>query len=213
MAFNDKHPRHDVILHDAAGNEHKGQKAMADSVPTTLASDQPAIQVTVGVAASTGSITEFLTDDGLPTGSPDMVVNGSGTPEVFTFNADATDDIQLTGLRLVFSASSLDFDGSSFGKGSSLSTGIEIDIVADGGSFVDQLAVLAVNEDFFRLLQFDISRAAADGVMAATLPFGGRVLLEGGTADKITVTINDNLTNGALGVSYLTATLYGVLES
>jgi len=213
MAFNEKHPRHDVIIHDATGEEKLGQKTMAGSIPTTIASDQPAIQVTVGVAASTGSITEFLTDDGLPTGSPDMVVNGSGTPVVFTFNADATDNIQMTGLRLVFSASSLDFDGSSFGKGGALSTGLEIDIVADGGTFVDQLAVLTLNEDFFRLLQFDISRAAADGVMAATLPFGGRVLLEGGTADKITVTVNDNLTNGSLGVSYLTATIYGVLES
>lgn len=189
-----------------------GQKPMAESIPTTLASDQPAIQVTVGVAASSGSITEFLTDDGLPTGSHDMVVNGSGTPEVFTFNADATLDIQLTGLRLVFSATSLDFDGASFGKGSELSNGIEIDIVADDGVFADRLAVLTLNEDFFRLLQFDISRAAADGVMAATLPFGGRVILVGGTSDKITVTINDNLTSGALGVSYLTATIYGVIE-
>jgi hypothetical protein len=167
--------------------------------------------VTVGVAASAGSLTEYLTDDGTPTGAHDMVVNGNGTPVVYTFNAHATLDIQLTGLRLVFSATSLNFDGASFGKGGELGTGIEIDIDADDGTFIDQLAVLTLNEDFFRLLQFDISRASADGVMAATLPFGGRVLLVGGTTDKITVTINDNLTNGALGVSYLTSTLYGVL--
>ena len=189
-----------------------GQKEMAASIPVTMASNQSPLQVSVGVAASAESITAFLTDDGTPTGSHDMVVNGSGTPEVFTFNADATSDIILVGLRLVFSAQSLDFDGGSFGKGSELSGGIELDIVADSGTFAEQLAVLTLNEDFFRLLQFDISRAAADGVMAATLPFGGRVILVAGTADKITVTINDNLPIGSLGVNYLTATLYGIQE-
>jgi hypothetical protein len=211
MAFKDNQPITQTILRTDAGDEQKGQKVIAESVPVTIASDQPAIQVTVGVAASSGSITEFLTDDGTPSGDHDMVVNGSGTPVVFTFNAHATLDIQLTGVRLVFSASSLNFDGSSFGKGMELSNGIEMDIVADDGNFTGQLALLTLNEDFFRLLQFDISRAAADGVMAATLPFGGRVLLVGGTSDKVTVTINDNMTSGALGVSYLTATLYGVL--
>lgn len=189
-----------------------GQKAMVASIPVTLASDQPALQVTVGVAASSGSITEFLTDDGLNTGSHDMKVNGGGTDVPFWFPADATDDIVLTGLRIVFSANTIDFDGSSFGKGSELSTGIQVNIVADNGAFVEELANITLNEDFFRLLQFSISQAGTTDAMAATLPFGGRVVLEAGTGDKVEVIIRDNMTGAALGVNYLTATLYGVKE-
>ena len=113
MAFNEKHPRHDVILHDATGEEKLGQKVMDSSIPVTMASNQPAIPVSVGAAASEGADTEYLTDDGLVTGAHDMVVNGSGTPVSFTFPAHATRDIVLTGVRLVFSAAFFAFDGNS----------------------------------------------------------------------------------------------------
>ena len=200
-----------AILYNADGTAVLvGQKVVADSIPVTMASDQPAIPVAVTLPPSNALVTEFLTDDGTPTGSHDMVVNGQGTPVVFTFNADATDDIAITGLRIVLSAQGIDFDGGSFGSGTGLSTGVSIDIVANNGAFTDQMALLTNNEDFLRLLSFDISRAAADAVMAATLPFGGRVVLVAGSSDKITVTVNDNLGTGALGIDYFTSTLYGV---
>jgi hypothetical protein len=186
-----------------------GQKAMAASIPVALASDQSALQVTVGAAASTGAITELL----LNTGSPDMVVNGSGTPVDFVLNADATDDIVLTGVRLVFSASFFNFDGGTFGKGGgTLSNGVDINIVANDGTFTDTLATLTVNEDFLRLIQFSVSQAGATDVMAATLPFGGRVVLVGGSSDKVAVQIKDNLAAGARGISYFSGTVYGVVE-
>jgi hypothetical protein len=213
MAFDEKHPRHDVILHTKAGDEQKGQKVMAESVPVTMASNQPAIPVSVGAAASEGAITEFVTDDGTPTGAHSMIVNGT-SPKSFTFPAHATRDIVLTGVRLVFSASAFVFDGSTFGKGGGvLGNGVDLNIVANDGIFSATLAVLTLNEDFLRLLQFDISQAGSTDVMAATLPFQGRVVLEGGTSDQVEVVINDNLTLGNKGISYFTGTVYGVLEA
>lgn len=189
-----------------------GQKVMDASIPVTIASNQPAIPVSVGAAASEGAVTEYVTINGLPSGSHDMVVNGT-IPKSFTFPAHATRDIVLTGVRLVFSAAFFNFDGNTFGKGGGvLSNGVEMKIIANGGIFTATLATLVVNEDFFRLLQFSISQAGATDVMAATLPFQGRVVLEAGTSDKVEVVINDNLTIGARGITYFTGTVYGVLE-
>ena len=189
-----------------------GQKVMVDSIPVTMASNQPAIPVSVGAAASEGAVTEYVTDDGLPSGDHDLVVNGT-VPKSFTFPAHATRDIVLTGVRLVFSSAFFSFNGDDFGKGGgALTNGVEMKIVANGGIFTATLATLVVNEDFFRLLQFSISQAGATDVMAATLPFQGRVVLEAGSSDKVEVVINDNLTTGARGITYFTGTVYGVLE-
>jgi hypothetical protein len=188
-----------------------GQKAMSASLPVTLASNQPAIQVSIGHPSHEGSVTELLTSDGTVTGSVDMVISGSGTQ--FWYPAHPTLNVVLTGIRIVFSAAFFDFGGASFGKGGGpLSNGVEMKIVANSGSFVDTLAVLNVNEDFFRLLQFSISQAGTTDVMAATLPFGGRVVLEAGTSDRVELVINDDLTAGSRGISYFTSTVYGVLE-
>ena len=62
-----------------------------------------------------------------------------------------------------------------------------------------------------RLLDFNISQAGSTDVMAALLPFGGNVVLEAGSSDKVVVTINDDLTVGARGITYLSGTLYGVI--
>ena len=200
------------LLVDLAGNEKIGQKAMADSLPVTMASNQPAIPVSVGPAASQDAVTEYLTDDGLPSGNHSLVVNGT-TPKSFTFPAHATRDTVLSGIRLVFSASFFGFDGVTFGKGGgALANGIDIDIVANDGGFTATLATLNVNEDFFRLLQFSISQAGTTDVMAATLPFQGRVILKGGSSDKVEIVIKDNLAAGNRGITYFTGTVYGILE-
>jgi len=61
-------------------------------------------------------------------------------------------------------------------------------------------------------LEFSISQAGFTDVMAASTIFGGRVVLEGGSKDKVEVTINDNLTIRKRGIYYFTATAYGILE-
>lgn len=188
-----------------------GQKAMVNSIPVTISNDQSAISVSTGGAAvGIGAIASFLTNGG----SEDMVVNGSGTPVVFTFDADATDDIQISSLRFVISVGgSFDFDGNTFGDGgSALSNGVEVDLVANGGVFSDLITTFTVNEDFARLLNFQ-PFSDIDAVITASLPFGGSIILEGGSSDKITVTINDNVALGARGIDYFTATVYGVVLS
>ncbi len=188
-----------------------GQKAMVASVPVAIASDQSALTVTTTAPAATGALSTQLKDSG-GSGSPNMIVDGSVTPVKFEFNADATDDIRISSLRLVFSASSFVFDGSSFGKGGGpLATGVTIDIVANNGGFTSQLAIVVVNEDFLRLLDFDISQAGTTDVLASALQFGGDVELKAGTADEISVTINDNLTLGARGIDYFQTNLAGVI--
>jgi hypothetical protein len=182
-----------------------GQKAMADSLPVAMASDQTPLAVTTGAAAGTQTVASLL----LNVASEDMVVDGSGVPVVFSFDADPVDDIQLTALRLVLSSNQIDFDGNSFGNGSALTTGISIDIVANNGTFTTQLALVQSNEDFLRLLDFSVARVGNTDALAASLPFGSNVQLVGGTADNISVTIQDDLTAGPLGVDYLTGTLYG----
>ena len=87
-----------------------------------------------------------------------------------------------------------------------------MNIKANNGSFDETVAVLTVNEDFLRLLQFSISQAGTTDVMAATLPFGGRVLLVGGSTDNVEVLVRDNLSTGARGITYLTGTVYGVKD-
>lgn len=188
-----------------------GQKIMADSLPVTVASDQSPLLVSTSAAAASGAFAAFLRDSG-GTGSEDMVVNGSGTPVVFKVAADPTDDIRLESVRVVFSATSFQFAGDAFGKGGGiLSNGVDISIMANNGTFSTMLLELFVNEDFLRLLDTTVAQAGSTDVLAATLPFSGNTILEAGTADEVTVTIQDNLTGGARGISYFTATAYGVV--
>lgn len=186
-----------------------GQKLMASSIPVTIASDQSAISVTSGSSVGTGSIAELLRNGG----SADMVVNGSGTPVKFVFSADPTNDITLLSVRFVITVGgSFDFDGDTFGDGgSALANGVSVDIIANGGTFAQQVTEFTVNEDFARLLDFQ-PFADIDTILTASLPFGGNVILQGGTADEISVTINDNVAQSVRGIDYYTATVYGVIE-
>ena len=155
------------------------------------------------------AISEFLRN----AGSEDMVVDGSGTPVSFVYVADLTNDTLLSSLRLVFSAAFFKFDGDSFGKGGGpLAAGVNINIVANNGTINKTLMTLTVDEDFLRLLEFSVSQAGATDTMAASVIFGGRILLEAGSGDQVEVVVNDDLTSGSRGIAYFTATLYGTKE-
>lgn len=192
------------VIDDTTTPAHKRLQVEADIKQGAV------IQVTTGAAVASGTVAALLKDSG-GTGSEDMVINGAGTPVKFEINAEPTKDVQITSVRLVMSAAFFNFNGDDFGKGGgALSNGVSIDIVANGGTFTEQLAVLKVNEDWFRLLEFAISQAGTTDVMAASLIFGGGVFLEAGSGDEISVTINDNMTVGSRGITYLTATAYGI---
>jgi len=182
-----------------------GQKPMGSSLPIAVASDQSPVPIATSAPTSTGSVVSFLSSGG----SSDLVVDGSSSPVTFSFAADPIDDIQLSNLRLVFVPSKLKLNGNTFGKGGgSLSTGVSIDITANNGTFARQLMQLTINEDFFRLL--DVQGGGQKDIVAGTIPFGGNVLLKGGSSDVLSVTIHDDLSAGNREIDYFTATAYGV---
>jgi len=197
-----------TTIQDPVNATHKRLQVEADIKPGATISVVPATPDPDLI------VQQFLTDDGTPAGSHDMIVNGSVTPVVFSFPADPVNDILVSEIRFVFSVlGTISFDGSSFGKGSGLTNGILFDATINNGS-TTTLAEIFLNEGWLRLIGGTpfVDRNAANQVLAAAFQFGGRTLLKGGTSDEVRVTIRDNLGLGALGVTYLTATFYGTFE-
>lgn len=143
--------------------------------------------------------------------SPDMVVDGSVTPVSFVYAAGA-DTTQLSKVRIALSVSAINLDGDSFGKGSPLTNGIEVKLVANNGDINKTLITLKLNEDLFLMEDLVISQAGVTDAMAGSLGFGGSATLVGGSSDKLEVVINDNLTAVLIGLNYLQATVYGYVE-
>ena len=186
-----------------------GQKASASSIPVVIASDQPSVPVTAGSANPTTVVSDFLKDGG----SEAMNVNGSVTPVNFDYNADPTNNILITSLRLVMTSGNVDFNGSNFGKGGgALTNGISVTAVVNGGTSIT-LASLKKNEDLLRLQGRALTEfGGVNDVIQVSIEFSGRVLLEGGTSDRVRVIISDDLTSAARDIKYLTATFFGVRE-
>jgi len=161
-------------------------------------------------------VQQYLTDDGLPTGDPDMVVDGSVTPVPYWFPADATDTIRLSELRIVMVAGSFNWDAQ-FGKGGGLLTnGILFNAIVNGGD-TDDLITVYENTDLLRFSGSGGTNVFAEfastvDVVAISFIFGGKMLLEAGTSDEVRVTIRDSLLGGARDIRQLRATLYGVVE-
>ena len=144
-------------------------------------------------------------------GSDNQVVNGSGTPVVFSVTADPTNDIVIAELRIVFSADGIDWDGNSFGKGSALSNGILIELV-DGG-VTKEIGNIQINEDWLLLparTGVTIDQVSATGVLAISVDFGAGVTLDAGSGDLLRSTIRDNLTSGPRQINSLRMIAFGV---
>jgi len=162
---------------------------------------------TKAVLVSTASIIDFVKNGG----SEDMLVNGSVTPVTFSFDADPTNDIVLTNFVLCMSALSVDLDGSSWGAGTDLANGILVQATVNNGVSIN-IGLFQRNEDFRRLLDTDIAQGGITDNIVGVISFGGRMILKAGTADKVEVIIQDNLTLPARNLDYLTATVYGLKE-
>jgi len=159
--------------------------------------------------ASAESISVFLEN---ATYQENMVVNGSSTPVSYRYNAVVGHNVILSSLRLVISANSFNFNGASFGKGGgALTNGVNINIVTNDGTVNKTLSTLRLNEDFWRLLDFNVDRSGTS-VMAASAQFGSGLKLIAGSSDYVEVIINDDITSGSRDIFYFTATLYGALE-
>ena len=144
-------------------------------------------------------------------GSGDMIVDGSVTPVVFSYNADSTNDIGMGELRMVVTTQDFTFDGSSFGGKPALTNGILIEFISEGNNIL--FLTLKRNEDFLffpSTVGLTLNNTGPKDVLVASIVLGGGPKLKAGTADAVKMTIRDNLTGGGANVfNYFQAQFYG----
>lgn len=204
-----------VVLYDHLGNRIGVIDDPDDAAVQRLqveADIKPGAEIIVRPATEVGDLfRQFLSDDGTPTGSTNMVINGQATPTVFFVGADPTNDIVLAEVRLLLSAQALAFDNASFGKGGgALPNGCLIEIVDD--AVTTEIGNLTLNEEILMLpVRNDVllDRASSDGVLALSIDFGNQVVLTAGSGDLVRVTIRDNLTGGNQGLHYFKFSAFG----
>lgn len=142
-------------------------------------------------------------------GGESMLVDGS-TPVAFSFTA-TTVSVSLYELLLVFTADDFNFDGASFGPNLPLTNGLKVQLTLDSTTTV--LFTIKQNEDFLRVpgrLPL-VNNTGPKDVLGAALQFGGGIILDHTTSDKIEVIVQDDMTSTKL--KYLTGTLFGVEAS
>lgn len=147
--------------------------------------------------------------------SPDMAVDGSVTPVDFVLNAHATQDTSIYEIRIVFCSDDIVFDGSKFGPNTALVNGIKISITVNDGSTAELISV-KLNEDFLRFassagLTSMVNNTGPKDFLVSGFTLGGLMVLKAGTADNVTITIQDDLTS--VKFQYLQSTVYGVQGS
>jgi hypothetical protein len=136
---------------------------------------------------------DFVRDSG---SSPDLLVDGDPTPIEFTYDADATYDISLQEIKLVFTASLMRFGSEYFGtKINGLTNGVLIQITSGGvtGTVIN----LKRNED---LLSFASPGGfewivSSNDLVSSDFVVGGAMKLHAGTGDNVKVTIRDDIDN------------------
>jgi hypothetical protein len=138
-------------------------------------------------------------------GSENLLVDGT-TPVTFTFPADGIDDLAIQELMLVFAADDFEFDGASFGPNTALSVGVEIKTTIS--AVTTTVFTIKQNEDFLRIPGRPplVNNTGPKDILGASFGFGGLLKLAGGSADKIEVVVNDNLTS--VKFKYFTATVF-----
>ena len=153
-------------------------------------------------------VVQVILDADGPGNGYSLLIDGYTSPQTFTLTSDPDYDIFLYEVRFVFSAEQFKFDGQSFGPLPSLTNGVSVEITADG--YTAEVANVKCNEDFmlFNAPSNVITAGyASDDVLAAGLVFGGEIILEKGSADKVRVTIADDLTSNLY--NYFKCIIYG----
>lgn len=126
-----------------------------------------------------------------------LYVDGSVTPVTYTYDAHATEDVYITQIRFVINASDIQFkEGSgsgTFHKLDALTNGVKLEVRSDSTTI--ELANLKRDEEFLAFGGNDIfDQTGTSDLLTATYDSTGIVLM-GGSADFVKVTIRDNLEN------------------
>lgn len=163
---------------------------------------------------------QFLTDDGLTTGSNDMQVDGSTTPVEFWVPAQSKYDLYISNLSFVIADASATLN--KFGNITALTNGCDLEYFSEGGATTIATA-LKTNFDFVRLTLGYPAFGDGTGAFRASnvestsegyiptlnfrqvfgLEYGIR--LRKGTTDKLILRVRDNTT----GVDAFNCISYG----
>lgn len=134
---------------------------------------------------------EFVEESG---GGTSLLVDGSTTSVVFTYDADPSNDISLQELGFVMASNSVKFGTDDFGRiGGPLTNGLLIEITSDGNT--GTLGVLKQNEDFVHFASpggFEWVVSSKD-MMSSVYLIGGGLKLKAGTGDNVKVTVRDDI--------------------
>lgn len=166
---------------------------------------------------------EFLTDDGTPSGSSDMLVDGSVTPVDFFVEAPQTEDLYVT--RISFIVVDQNMTLNQFGNIGALTNGLRLFYTDELGE-VDIADALQTNFDFVRLCSglpsFGEGTNAfiannVDFISEGIIPvldlkdtFGFRWGLEfrNGSKQKLVLRVRDDIT----GIDAMNVIVYGFLR-
>lgn len=130
-------------------------------------------------------------------GATNMYVDGSGTAVEYTFDADASDDIYITQVRIVINAADIQFkEGSgsgTFQKINALTNGLKLEIRTSSTTY--ELVNFKRDEEFLAFGGNDIiDQTDTSDLLTATYDSEG-VLLGAGSGDFVKVTVRDDLEN------------------
>lgn len=200
----------DVNVHDKDGNgvtsttEGANQRLDVDSF---LSGQVGPIDVNATLKpappADFGQIARgFVKESG---GNDDLRVDGSVIPKIFTFDADATKDIELFEIRLIITTDDIHFLGNYFLQSPvALTNGLLIEVISESGTVTAVIGNLKTSEDFlglpFTTGQAELSSPKDQMVLVTNL--GGVVVLRKGTSDQVKITVRDDLNPAVSAVKY-----------
>ena len=163
--------------------------------------------ITGNVRVEAKELSDIFVEEAKNGGSPNMLVNGSGTPVDFIIPASATTDLFIEDLIFDARGNGIKFNQffSKSGSGG-LSVGVQVTIQSDGVS--TSFPVLKATEDFKNkwaalsgtgaTFRIDVQAGSDEclAILAFPNPFIMRVAGTFTTDDFIRVRINDNITSG-----------------
>lgn len=127
-------------------------------------------------------------------GSSSLLVDGSGTPVVFSYDADATYDISIQEIHFTIVDNALTFGSGYFGGiAGPLTNGMLVQ--ADLASGTTDIYNIVDNESFVNFASpggFQWVPSNRD-LMSCGYTVGGGLILRGGSSDKIKVTVRDDI--------------------
>lgn len=145
-------------------------------------------------------------------GSENLLVDGSVTPVVFTYDADLTYNISLQEIRFTLVSNSITYGTGYFGATAGpLTNGVLVEIVTNGNAFT--VANIKENEE---LINFSSVGGwswvvSNKDVTTSALVVGGGVKLYSGSVDKVRVTVRDDIDSaGSYMKCFVKGNLLGV---